>query len=168
MRNVMREMVGDFVCGHYLQTVRSDANDRFLERLRGDAKLDRDPFLVSDTMEASYVGVHLWAKAVTLAGTADDLPAVRGASGKSRSRARADRCGWIRRPSIPGNMPALAASDRTAPSNKSGPHPRPSPQCTIPQHGRAPSGRSCSRTFEFAGTSTGPTWRVDRRVHDER
>ena len=56
MRNVLREMVGDYVCGHYFQGLKSAANDRFLERLRGDAKIDRNPFLVSDAMEASYVG----------------------------------------------------------------------------------------------------------------
>ena len=81
MRNVLREMVGDYVCGHYFQGLESAANARFLERLRGDAKIERNPFLVSDAMEASYVAVHLWAKAVAVAGTADDLGAVRRALG---------------------------------------------------------------------------------------
>ena len=81
MRNVLREMVGDYVCGHYFQTLKSAANDRFLERLRGDAKIEHNPFLVSDAMEASYVAVHLWAKAVALAGTADNSGAIRQALG---------------------------------------------------------------------------------------
>jgi urea transport system substrate-binding protein len=81
MRNVLREMVGDYVCSHYFQTLRSPANDRFLERLRGDAKIEHNPFLVSDAMESSYVAVHLWAKAVALAGTPDDRESIRRALG---------------------------------------------------------------------------------------
>jgi urea transport system substrate-binding protein len=83
IRNVWREMVGDYVCGHYLQSLKSPANDRFLERLQGDTNTDRDPVLVSDATEASYVGVHLWAKAVALAGNADNLDAVKDALGKT-------------------------------------------------------------------------------------
>jgi urea transport system substrate-binding protein len=82
MRNVLREMVGDYVCGHYFQGLESAANAQFLERIRGSARIELNPFLVSDAMEASYVAVHLWAKAVVLAGTADDLDAVRRAVGK--------------------------------------------------------------------------------------
>jgi urea transport system substrate-binding protein len=81
MRNVLREMTGDYVCGHYFQGLESPANDRFIERLRGDARVAHNPFLVSDSMEASYVAVHLWAKAVARARTADDLHAVRRALG---------------------------------------------------------------------------------------
>ena len=77
LRNVLREMVGDYVCGHYFQSVQSPENDRFLARLRGNAKIEQKPFLVSDAMEASYVAVHLWAQAVAQAGTADDLVALR-------------------------------------------------------------------------------------------
>jgi urea transport system substrate-binding protein len=72
-------MVGDYVCGHYFQGLESSENTRFLERLRGDARIGRNPFLVSDAMEASYVAVHLWAKAVALAGTADNLASIRQA-----------------------------------------------------------------------------------------
>jgi urea transport system substrate-binding protein len=82
MRNVLRHMIGDYVCGHYFQSLESAANGRFLERLRGDDRIERNPFLVSDAMEASYVAVHLWAKAVATAGTADDLSAVRRSLGK--------------------------------------------------------------------------------------
>ena len=62
LRNVLREMVGDYVCGHYLQSIESPDNDRFLARLRGNPKVESNPFLVSDGMEASYVAVHLWAR----------------------------------------------------------------------------------------------------------
>src|SRR5262249_18056956 len=81
MRNMLREMVGDYVCGHYFQVVESDSNTRFLERLRASAKFQRNPFLVSDAMEASYVAVHLWAKAVAAARTPDDLKALTRALG---------------------------------------------------------------------------------------
>jgi urea transport system substrate-binding protein len=76
MRNMLRQMVGDYVCGHYFQSAESDANTRFLGRLKASARLEKNPFLVSDAMEASYVAVHLWAKAVAAAGTPDDSKAV--------------------------------------------------------------------------------------------
>jgi urea transport system substrate-binding protein len=82
MRNVLRHMVGDYVCGHYFQGVDSPANSRFIERLRGSAKFAQNPFLVSDAMEASYVAVHLWAQAVAATKTLDDLKAIRQALGK--------------------------------------------------------------------------------------
>ena len=105
---MLREMVGDYVGGHYFQGVESAANNQFLKRLRGDAKIDRKSFLVSDAMESSYVAIHLWAKAVSLAGTADDLEAVRRASGESNSRAPGAWFAWIRRPRTPGSTPAWA------------------------------------------------------------
>jgi urea transport system substrate-binding protein len=69
LRNVLREMVGDYLCGHYYQSLDTLANATFLARLAADPRIGDNP-VVSDAMVAAYNGVHLWARAVARAGTA--------------------------------------------------------------------------------------------------
>jgi urea transport system substrate-binding protein len=78
LRNVLKEMIGDYVCGHYFQGLESPENNRFLALLGGEKELGPG-HPVSDAMEAAYMGVHLWATAVARAGTLDDLGAIRRA-----------------------------------------------------------------------------------------
>jgi urea transport system substrate-binding protein len=80
LRNILREMAGDYLCGHYYQSLPTLLNSRFLARLARDPRIGDNP-VVSDAMVAAYTGVHLWARAVERGGerALDDLSAVRKA-----------------------------------------------------------------------------------------
>ena len=71
-------MVGDYLCGHYFQSVVSRENDDFLRRVRRDPRLAATP-VVSDAMEAAYLGVHVLARSVARAGTFEGAGAIRRA-----------------------------------------------------------------------------------------
>ncbi len=60
------DMVGDYAAWNYFQSLRSAENKRFVARFKrrnGDHRVTNDP------MEAAYLGVHLWARAVREAQT---------------------------------------------------------------------------------------------------
>jgi urea transport system substrate-binding protein len=78
LRNILRQMAGDYLCGHYYQSLATRANQRFLTRLAADPRFGPD-VVVSDAMVAAYMGVHLWASAVGRARTFEDLPAIKHA-----------------------------------------------------------------------------------------
>ena len=78
LRNILRQMAGDYLCGHYYQCLETRENKRFLARTAQDPRLSNTP-VVSDGMVAAYMGVRLWASAVTRAGTFEDVAAVRRA-----------------------------------------------------------------------------------------
>jgi urea transport system substrate-binding protein len=80
LRNILREMAGDYLCGHYYQSLPTPENARFLARLARDPRIGDNP-VVSDAMVAAYTGVQLWARAVQQGGerALDDLRAVRKA-----------------------------------------------------------------------------------------
>jgi urea transport system substrate-binding protein len=75
---ILRATVGDYVCGHYFEGLKTPENVRFLKRVRESPRLSGTP-IVSDSMVAAYMGVHLWASAAARAGTVDDLAAIRRA-----------------------------------------------------------------------------------------
>ncbi len=58
--------VGDFATWNYFQSVESEENERFVAAVRERFGPDR---VTEDPMEASYIGVLLWAAAVERAGT---------------------------------------------------------------------------------------------------
>ena len=60
-----RDFVGDYAAWNYFQSLDTDENRRFVEALRLRAGR---PTTASDPMEAAYLGVHLWARAVEEAG----------------------------------------------------------------------------------------------------
>jgi urea transport system substrate-binding protein len=68
-------MVGDYACWNYFQSVDTEENRRFVEAFRGRFGHDR---VTDDPMEAAYLGVHLWAQTVRDAGT-DEVNEVRKA-----------------------------------------------------------------------------------------
>ncbi len=78
LRNILGQMAGDYLCGHYYQSLKTRENARFLARMAEDPRLS-DVSFVSDAMVAAYMGVHLWGAAVSRAGTFEDLAAVRRA-----------------------------------------------------------------------------------------
>jgi urea transport system substrate-binding protein len=67
--------VGDYGAWNYFQSIERPQNKAFIERFRSRYGSRR---VVADPMEAAYVGVHLWARAIEAA-DADDACAVRQA-----------------------------------------------------------------------------------------
>src|SRR5262249_19660715 len=65
-----RDIAGDYTAWNYFETVATPANQRFLDRLHARFGPQRKAF---DAMEASYVGVQLWAQAVRAAGSTDPV-----------------------------------------------------------------------------------------------
>ena len=55
-------VAGDYAAWNYFQSIERDENRAFLERLHGKYGTSR---VAADPMEAAYVGVHLWALAVS-------------------------------------------------------------------------------------------------------
>lgn len=64
----LSDMVGDYAVWNYFQSIESPENAAFINRFQ--ARYGRQRVL-TDPMEAAYVGVHLWANAVEKAGTSD-------------------------------------------------------------------------------------------------
>ncbi len=62
---IARERAGDYAAWNYFESIDSPANRTFIARFRARFGPQR---LLSDPMEASYLGVHLWARAVEAAG----------------------------------------------------------------------------------------------------
>lgn len=63
-----KHMAGDYACWNYFQSVDSRANREFVRNFKqkyGDYRVTDDP------MEAGHLGVHLWALAVSEAGTTE-------------------------------------------------------------------------------------------------
>ena len=61
-------LAGHLVAWNYYQSTESAANETFVQAFQaryGDDEVTSDP------VEAAYVGVHLWAKAVSAAGSID-------------------------------------------------------------------------------------------------
>jgi urea transport system substrate-binding protein len=69
------DCVGDYGAWNYFQSIDRAENKAFVNRFRSRYGGRR---VLADPMEASYVGTHLWARAVAAAGT-DDATAVRQA-----------------------------------------------------------------------------------------
>jgi urea transport system substrate-binding protein len=63
-----REIVGDYAAWNYFQSLDQPRNKRFVSRFRQRYGPQR---VLSDPMEAAYLGVHLWAQAVESAGGGD-------------------------------------------------------------------------------------------------
>ena len=59
-------MTGDYAAWNYFQSIDSDENMKFVNNFKKKYGLDR---VTDDPMEAGYVGVYLYAKAVDIAGT---------------------------------------------------------------------------------------------------
>ena len=78
-----RDVAGDYAAWTYFEGIDSPANRAFVARFRAKFGPQR---VLSDPLEASYLGVHLWAQAVRAAGSADPA-AVRRALGGQRFQA---------------------------------------------------------------------------------
>jgi urea transport system substrate-binding protein len=78
-----KEVQGHYAAWNYFQSIDLPENQDFVARFRARFAAER---IVSDPMEAAYVAVHLWAQAVTAAGS-DDVAAIRQAINNQSFRA---------------------------------------------------------------------------------
>jgi urea transport system substrate-binding protein len=70
------DLAGDYLAWSYFESLQRPENERFVRAFKSKYGEHRG---ISDPMEAAYFGVHLWAQAVTAAGTGDDVRAIRRA-----------------------------------------------------------------------------------------
>jgi urea transport system substrate-binding protein len=70
----VQDFVGDYAAWNYFQSLDTDENRRFVEALR---RRTGRPTTASDPMEAAYLGVHLWARAVQEAGATASTAVIR-------------------------------------------------------------------------------------------
>ena len=70
-----KEIQGNYAAWNYFQSIDLPENQDFVARFRARFGPER---ILSDPMEGAYIGVHLWAQAVTAAGS-DDVVAIRRA-----------------------------------------------------------------------------------------
>jgi len=70
-----KEVQGDYAAWNYFQSIDLAENEDFVRRFHARFGAER---ILSDPMEAAYIGVHLWARAVESAGS-DDVSAIRQA-----------------------------------------------------------------------------------------
>src|SRR6187402_2157974 len=79
-----KPLVGHLAAWNYFMSVKNPANDAFKKKWADYAKAKKlpgsDKPLTNDPMEATYIGIHMWAHAVEQAGTTD-VDAVRMAVG---------------------------------------------------------------------------------------
>ncbi|MEJ7824667.1 MAG: urea ABC transporter substrate-binding protein [Solirubrobacteraceae bacterium] len=64
----IKNIVGQYVAWNYYQTTPGKRNEEFVKAYKAKYGSDR---VTDDPIEAGYVGVHLWAKAVEKAGSTD-------------------------------------------------------------------------------------------------
>jgi urea transport system substrate-binding protein len=77
-----RPLVGHLAAWNYFQSVKAPANDEFVKKWKAYATKHKlpnaDKAVTNDPMEATYVGINMWAQAVTKAGSFE-VDKVRGA-----------------------------------------------------------------------------------------
>lgn len=70
-----RPLVGNLAAWNYFESVDNPTNQKFVADYRAYAKAHKlpnaDTVVTNDPMEATYVGLHMWAQAVEKAGTTD-------------------------------------------------------------------------------------------------
>jgi len=70
-----KPLVGNLAAWNYFMSVKSKENRKFIKMYKAWAKKNGVPNLdtvvTNDPMEATYVGIHMWAQAVEKAGTTD-------------------------------------------------------------------------------------------------
>ncbi len=79
-------LVGHLAAWNYFMTLKNPANDSFKKQWAAYAKAKKlpgaDKPLTNDPMEAAYVGIHMWAQAVTKAKTTDTDKVVAAMAGQ--------------------------------------------------------------------------------------
>ena len=83
-----KPLQGHLAAANYFMSIRNPTNDGFINRWSAYAKVKRiaghqDRPLINDAMEATYIGVNLWAQAVTSAGSTDTDKVIAAMAGRT-------------------------------------------------------------------------------------
>ncbi|MDR3086825.1 MAG: urea ABC transporter substrate-binding protein [Azoarcus sp.] len=82
-----KPLVGHLASWNYFMSLKNPANDAFKSKWAAYAQAKKLPGaskpLTNDPMEASYLGIHLWAQAVAKAGTTDTNKVIAAMAGQS-------------------------------------------------------------------------------------
>ncbi|MBL0719390.1 urea ABC transporter substrate-binding protein [Piscinibacter sp. Jin2] len=82
-----KPLVGHLAAWNYFMSIKSPANAEFTKKWAAYAKAKKlpnaDKPLTNDPMEATYIGVHMWAQAVKKAGTTDTDKVIAAMAGQT-------------------------------------------------------------------------------------
>lgn len=85
-----KPLVGNLAAWNYFESVDNPTNKAFVADYRAYAKAHKlpnaDTVVTNDPMEATWVGLHMWAQAVTKAGTTDVTKYARRWPGRPSTR----------------------------------------------------------------------------------
>ena len=83
-----KPLVGHLAAWNYFQSIKNPTNDEFIKKWSDYAKAKgiaghKDKPLTNDPMEATYIGVHMWAQAVTKAKSTDTDKVIAAMAGQT-------------------------------------------------------------------------------------
>ncbi|MDZ7592038.1 MAG: urea ABC transporter substrate-binding protein [Rubrivivax sp.] len=83
-----KPLVGHLAAWNYFQSIKNPTNDEFIKKWSAYAKANnvpghKDKALTNDPMEATYIGVHMWAQAVTKAKSTDTDKVIAAMAGQT-------------------------------------------------------------------------------------
>jgi urea transport system substrate-binding protein len=83
-----KPLVGHLAAWNYFQSIKAPANDEFIKKWSAYAKAKgiaghKDKPLTNDPMEATYIGFHMWAAAVTKAKSTDTDKVIAAMAGQT-------------------------------------------------------------------------------------
>ncbi len=83
-----KPLVGHLAAWNYFQSIKSPANTAFIKQWSEYAKAKgiaghKDKPLTNDPMEATYIGIHMWAQAVKKAGSTDTDKVIAAMAGQT-------------------------------------------------------------------------------------
>jgi urea transport system substrate-binding protein len=83
-----KPLVGHLAAWNYFQSIKNPTNDEFIKKWTAYAKTKgiaghKDKALTNDPMEATYIGVHMWAQAVTKAKSTDPDKVIAAMAGQT-------------------------------------------------------------------------------------
>ncbi|TBO34539.1 urea ABC transporter substrate-binding protein [Aquabacterium lacunae] len=83
-----KPLVGHLAAWNYFMSVKSPANDEFIKKWSAYAKAKniaghKDKPLTNDPMEATYIGINMWAQAVKKAGSTDTDKVIAAMAGQT-------------------------------------------------------------------------------------
>ena len=83
-----KPLVGHLAAWNYFMSIKNPTNDEFIKKWTAYAKAKnipghKDKPLTNDPMEATYIGINMWAQAVTKAKTTDVDPVIKAMAGQT-------------------------------------------------------------------------------------
>jgi urea transport system substrate-binding protein len=82
-----KPLVGHLAAWNYFESLKNPTNDAFIKMYKAYAKkknlANADTVVTNDPMEATYVGIHMWAQAVKKAGTTDPEKVIAAVGGQT-------------------------------------------------------------------------------------